>query len=85
MHPGDQLSPGIYVVIAAVLEVRGHTIPEYLFYTIRKDGHIAGPPTNIEMSDDLSAVREARRLQDGLDIQIWQGQRVVAYLVADKQ
>jgi hypothetical protein len=32
-----------------------------------------------------TAYKEAKRLQDGHDIEIWQAERVVAYLVPDKK
>jgi hypothetical protein len=58
---------------------------EYRFYPIRKDGHVAGPPINRDAPDDQAAVAQARQLQDGLDIEIWQGARVVAYVVRDQK
>jgi hypothetical protein len=60
-------------------------MPEYRFYAIRRDGHIAGPPINRDAPDDAAAVAEARQIQRGHDIEIWQGPRVVAYVVLDKK
>ena len=59
-------------------------MPYYRFYTIHKDGHVKGPPRDHDAPDDLAAVQAAKQLQDGHDIEIWQGPRVVAYLVPDK-
>jgi hypothetical protein len=58
-------------------------MPAYRFYLIRKDGHIAGPAIEYEAPKDADAVKEANRILNGLDIEIWQTERVVAYLVPD--
>jgi hypothetical protein len=71
--------------MSSVLEsMRESVMPEYRFYTIRSDGHIAGPPTDLHAPDDREAVNKAHQLLDGRDIEIWQGPRVVAYVVPDK-
>ena len=59
-------------------------MPQYLFFRIRKDGHLAGLHADHEAQDDLAAINQAHTIQDRLDIEIWQGPRVVAYVVADK-
>ena len=61
----------------------GCVMPEYRFYKISPDGHIAEPPPVIECDDDLSAIQEARKRMDGHDIEICQGDRVVTYLVPE--
>jgi hypothetical protein len=53
----------------------------YRFYSIEKNGHIAGPPVVYELPQDHDALREAKKLLDGRDIEIWQDARLVAYLV----
>jgi len=58
---------------------------EYRFYSIRRSGHVAGPPITYEAPRDVDAVKEAQRLLNGHDIEIWQGARVVAYLVPDQK
>jgi hypothetical protein len=58
-------------------------MPEYKFYTIKKDGHVGGPPAHRNLPDDSAALLEAKKLINGLDIEIWQGNRVVAYVVPD--
>jgi hypothetical protein len=60
-------------------------MPEYRFYSIRRNGHVAGPPVSHEAPRDADAVKEAQRILDGHDIEIWQGARVVAYLVPDEK
>ena len=59
-------------------------MPEYRFYNIRRDGHIAGGPIDRVLPDDRAAIHEANGLCDSHDIEIWQGPRVVAYVVADQ-
>jgi hypothetical protein len=58
---------------------------EYRFYSIRKDGHIDEPPINREAPDDLGAIRAAKELVNGRDIEIWQGARLVAYVTPDEK
>lgn len=55
-------------------------MPEYRFYKI-KDGHVQGPPTVHDLPRDSEAVAQGHELLADLDIEIWQGARVVAYLV----
>ena len=60
-------------------------MPAYRFYPIRKDGHIARPPIDRDAPDDQAAVAQARQLQYGLDIEVWQGARVVGYVVPEEK
>ncbi len=53
---------------------------EYRFYQIRMDGHLAGPPVVFDGPTDAAAVKEAIRLLDGHNIEVWQAERVVAHL-----
>jgi hypothetical protein len=53
-------------------------MPEYRFYTIKRNGRIAGPPIDYKLPDDDGAVKEAKKLLGGHAIEIWQGARVVA-------
>jgi len=55
-------------------------MPTYRFYSLKKDGHVAGPPLDFDCPDDDDAVKGAEKLLDGHDIEIWQGPRVVAYI-----
>jgi hypothetical protein len=52
-------------------------MPEYRFYTVEKDGHLAGPPTVHNSLTDDAAVTEAKKLLGDRTIEIWQGTRVV--------
>ena len=60
-------------------------MPEYRFYTIAKGGHIAAPPATYDLPNDKAANDKAKQLIDGHDIEIWQGTRIVAYLVPDEK
>jgi hypothetical protein len=60
-------------------------MPHYRFYSIKKNGHVAGPAIDLDCPDDGEALKEARQQVNGLDIEIWQGPRVVAYLTSDER
>jgi hypothetical protein len=55
-------------------------MPEYRICTLSHASKIASPPTDIECASDEEAVTEAKKLLNGLDIEIWQGARVVTRL-----
>ena len=59
------------------------TMPEYKFYIISLDGHRIQPPTVAMCETDIDAIKAARQLLDGHDIEIWEGTRIVAYLVPE--
>jgi hypothetical protein len=56
---------------------------EYKFYAIERDGHITRPPAARDCMDDAEALKEARQLVNGHDIEVWQSSRLVAYLTPD--
>jgi hypothetical protein len=56
----------------------------YLFYTVRKDGHVEALPIAFFAPSDAVAVAEARKRLNGHDIEVRQGTRVVAYLVPEQ-
>jgi hypothetical protein len=58
---------------------------EYRFYMIGISGHIVGPPTNYVLPNDSAALEEAKKLVNGHDVEIWQGPRLVAYVVPDDE
>jgi hypothetical protein len=59
-------------------------MPQYCFYTIKKHGHVAGPPVSYELPNDDVAIEQAKLLINGRDMEIWEGTRVVSYLVPGK-
>ena len=60
-------------------------MPTYRFYNIRKDGHIAGPPFDYEAARDAEALAKAKEALNDLDIEFWEAERIVAYVVSEKQ
>jgi hypothetical protein len=58
-------------------------MPEYRFYPIKSDGHVAAPPVARDCPTDEEALKEARQLVNGHDIEVWQSSRIVAYLTPD--
>lgn len=60
-------------------------MPEYRIYTVKKDGHLQGPPKVVECPNDLAAVNEAKQLLDGLIIEVWEGPRIVMRLDPDQR
>jgi hypothetical protein len=57
---------------------------EYKFYFIDRDGHVGGPPERRELPDDLTAIKHANLLALTNDVEVWQGTRMIAYVVADE-
>jgi hypothetical protein len=56
------------------------TLPEYRFYRLTSDDKFAGPATVTVCNSDRDAIKEAKALLNGRDIEIWQGLRVVTRL-----
>lgn len=56
---------------------------EYRFYKIIDTGKIEEPPVTDECGNDLSAIKEASKLLDRVDIKILEGERLLAYLVPE--
>jgi hypothetical protein len=52
----------------------------YRIYKISSDDHIAGPPVEVECVSDQEAIAQAKQVLNGLDIEVWQGARVVTRL-----
>jgi hypothetical protein len=55
-------------------------MPQYRIFTLRDDGHIAGPSDIIDCLDDRAAVREAKQTLNEKAIEIWDGPRRIAKL-----
>jgi hypothetical protein len=55
-------------------------MPEYRIYTLAKDNRIVAPPDMVECDSDADAILEARILLDGMDVEVWQGARIVTRL-----
>lgn len=56
-------------------------MPDYRFYNLKSNSNdIVGPPKILQFAGDQEAIAEAKKLLDGLDIEIWDGARVVIRL-----
>jgi hypothetical protein len=55
-------------------------MPEYCIYTLSDSNTIAEAPKEIERASDKEAVEEANALLHGLDVEVWQGARIVIRL-----
>jgi hypothetical protein len=52
-------------------------MPEYRAYTVGDDGHFVDCATLV-CPNDADAIEKAKRLVNGLDIELWSGPRFVA-------
>jgi hypothetical protein len=57
-------------------------VPDYRLYQLRDAERIVGPPTMVRYDSDTEVIAKAKAMLDGLDIEIWDGPRVVARLPA---
>jgi hypothetical protein len=55
-------------------------MPEYRIYKLLRANEIAGPPIEVECASDQEAVAEAKKPINGIDLEIWQGARVITRL-----
>jgi hypothetical protein len=51
------------------------TTREYQIYKLSSDDYIQGVPAVIVCKDDTEALAEAKKLLNGLDIEVWEGER----------
>ena len=56
---------------------------QYKFYFIGKTGHINGPAQAFDLPNDAAAITKAKLLVNGHDVEVWQGRRVVGYVVPE--
>ena len=54
----------------------------YRIYTLAAGNEVVGPPDVIEFETDKEAIIEAMILLDGLDVEVWEGARLVKRLCA---
>jgi hypothetical protein len=55
-------------------------MPSYRIYRLSPDEHIAGPPEVVKCDSDQEVIAHAKEKLDGLDIEIWDGPRIVIRL-----
>jgi hypothetical protein len=60
-------------------------VPDYRIYTIDKQGHISGPPTVVDCTDDDEVLKRAQLTINGADVEIWQDARLVVRLPGDPE
>jgi hypothetical protein len=53
-------------------------MPAYRIFLISEDDYIAGPPAFSLCQSDEEAVSKAEQLKNNLDIEVWEGDRLVA-------
>ena len=53
-------------------------MPAYRIFLISEDDYIAGPPACSFCQSDEEAVGKAEHLKNNLDIEVWEGDRLVA-------
>ena len=46
-------------------------MPEYRVYSLKDDGHIAGPPEIVDCPDDQAAIERARQVATHTPVEIW--------------
>ena len=61
-------------------EIGAYAMPSYRIYKLSADNHIVGVSEVVECESDQEAITQATKKLDGLDIEIWQGQRSVIRL-----
>jgi hypothetical protein len=59
------------------------TTMQYRFYLVGDDGHVSRAAVVLELPNDHSATKEANLAAAKNDVEIWEGARMVAYVVAD--
>ncbi len=52
-------------------------MPKYRVYFVDRTKHFSRPPEIVECDDDQEAIQKAKQLLDGLDVELWDGPRMV--------
>jgi hypothetical protein len=58
-------------------------VPAYRLYKLKDDDRIVGSHTVIECNSDSEVIAKAKAMLDGLDIEVWDGPRIVVRLPAE--
>jgi hypothetical protein len=61
----------------------GPAVPEYKFYFIGENGRVSGPSRPFDFPTDSAALKEAKKLAGGCDIEVWEGSRIVGYITPE--
>jgi hypothetical protein len=57
-------------------------VPAYRLYKLEDGDRIVGSHTMIECNSDSEVIAKAKAMLDGLDIEVWDGPRIVVRLRA---
>lgn len=57
-------------------------VPAYRLFKLGDADRIAGPSTMVECHSDAEVIAKAKAMLDGLDVEIWDGPRLVLRLPA---
>lgn len=60
------------------------SLKQYTLRRISGDGHMLGDAVQASHPSDFSAIKAARAMTDCCDVEVWQGQRLVAYVVSSE-
>jgi hypothetical protein len=55
-------------------------MPGYRIYKLSPDNHIVGIPEVVEYESDQEVIAHAKEKLDGLDVEVWDGPRIVIRL-----
>jgi hypothetical protein len=58
-------------------------MPMYRAFLVDGVGHISRPPNEFFSDDDAAAIKQARQLVDGCDVELWDHDRIVALIGPD--
>lgn len=61
----------------------GQCMSSYRIYILDSGNHIQGPPKIVECDSDQEALQQAQAMVDGRDVELWDGNRLVARLPHD--
>jgi hypothetical protein len=57
-------------------------MPDYRIFTLSPENRITSVAEEVEYDSDQDVIRYANAKQDGLDLEIWHGQRLVIRLTS---
>jgi hypothetical protein len=57
-------------------------MPTYRVYRLQNE-RPCGPPVEFEVGSDDAAIRQAEHMQDGVDLELWQGRRFLRGFPSD--
>jgi hypothetical protein len=55
-------------------------MPAYRAFLLDQSGHITQPPQVLDCTDDDAAVKEAQKLVNGCNVEVWDRERFIAFI-----